>query len=52
MRTLVNQQQKPGEYSLVWNGRDNRGRTVAAGIYFCSMTAAGKTMNRKVVLAR
>jgi len=44
---------KMGKMGIQLSARkDNRGRTVAAGIYFCSMTAAGKTMNRKVVLAR
>jgi len=48
----VNEEQKPSYYSLVWNRTDNRGRTVANGVYFCQMLTDTFRSQKKVVLAR
>jgi hypothetical protein len=48
--TLANGEQKPGYYNLVWNRQDSKGRSVAAGVYFCALAAEGKRFTRKVVL--
>jgi hypothetical protein len=34
VRTLVNGAQSPGEYQIQWDGRDNGGSRVSAGVYF------------------
>ncbi|MFZ0391409.1 MAG: DUF4876 domain-containing protein, partial [Calditrichia bacterium] len=34
VKLLVNENQAPGNYSVVWNGTDYRGRPVSSGIYF------------------
>lgn len=41
-----------GEHTVVWNGRDELGRTVSSGVYFCRLTCAGETVMRKMVLAK
>jgi hypothetical protein len=61
---LVNNQlTRPGKYNQVWNLRDNRNRSIAAGVYFYRLTTnseriAGssrqktETRTRKLVIAR
>jgi hypothetical protein len=48
--TLVRQNQSAGEYSLVWDGKDDRGNQVAAGVYFYSLQVDGQTPYRKRML--
>jgi flagellar hook assembly protein FlgD len=50
-RTLKSEQQKPGLYRLTWDRRDQKGRTVAAGIYFCQVESGKERQQKKVVLA-
>ena len=42
--------QKPGYYNLTWNRQDAKGRSVACGVYFCTLSADDKRFSRKVVL--
>ncbi len=48
--TLASGDQKPGYYHINWNRTDARGRSVPAGVYFCTMAAEGQRFSRKVVL--
>ena len=43
LRTLVSARKSPGRYSVEWDGRDDRGRALDGGVYFCRlrMTGAG-----------
>jgi subtilisin family serine protease len=52
VQTLVDVQQKAGEYGVVWDGRDSSGHEVASGLYFCRLRVGefGKTV--KMVLMR
>ncbi|MCX7732762.1 MAG: T9SS type A sorting domain-containing protein [candidate division WOR-3 bacterium] len=52
VRTLVNSVQPAGTYTLTWDTRDNAGREVAAGIYFCRFSAGGYRRSTKLVLQR
>jgi hypothetical protein len=52
IRVLVNSQQKPGRYSVTWNGRDQVGRNLANGVYFCRFTAGDYRATEKLVLQR
>jgi hypothetical protein len=36
----------------VWNGRDDRGESVASGVYYLRLASAGETMTRKIVLLK
>jgi hypothetical protein len=40
VRTLAHGVREPGEYSLVWDGRDDNGSPVASGIYYLRLTTA------------
>ena len=37
---------------VAFDGRDDRGRRIPGGIYFCRFTANGTTVTRKIVIAR
>jgi hypothetical protein len=52
VRTLVNQELATGNYSAVFDGRDNAGKPVSSGVYYYRMTAPGYTSTRKMVLAQ
>ncbi len=42
----------PAVRHAVWNLDDTRGQPVARGVYFCRLTAGGRTLNRKLVVTR
>jgi hypothetical protein len=52
VRTLAQRQCNPGYYSEVWNGCDDTGRAVAAGIYFVRFTTDNYNHVEKTVLLR
>lgn len=52
VRTLVNAHESAGTYTVKWNGTDERGRAVASGIYFYSLSLGGRTEARRMVLLR
>ncbi len=52
VRTLVGGQLAGGSYSRDWDGRDDDGRMVASGIYFCRLVAGNQHRTLKMVLAR
>jgi hypothetical protein len=52
VRTLVNAQTRAGSHAVTWNGRDDRGRDVASGVYLCQLIAGNDVMIRRMVLVR
>jgi hypothetical protein len=48
--TLTDGDQRPGYYNLTWNRQDSKGRTVPAGVYFCTLDNGEKRISRKLVL--
>jgi hypothetical protein len=50
VRTLVDERQSPGQKTVVWQGKDDRGKGIATGVYFYRMTAPGFEVARKMVL--
>jgi len=50
IRTLVNEIQDPGRYSVIWNGLDDSDHAVASGIYFSRVVATGFKDSKKLVL--
>lgn len=52
VRSLSNRDTLPGTYELTWDGRDEAGRSVAAGVYWIYMTTESHRWARKVVLLK
>jgi len=52
VRTLATGVREAGSYTAAWDGRDENGTRVAAGVYFTRLTAAGKSITRKVTLMK
>jgi hypothetical protein len=52
VRTLVDAVQPAGIYEISWEGRNDRGEEVAAGVYLCELRVAGEAITRRVILVR
>jgi hypothetical protein len=48
VRTLARDMREPGEYSVVWNGRDDGGNAVAAGVYYAYLVTAQGRFHRTI----
>jgi len=52
VRTLVNGAASAGSYRVHWDGLDESGRVMPAGIYFCKLKTASASSLKKMVLFR
>ena len=52
IRTLVDQRMKAGAYTFKWNGADERGNSVASGVYFFNLDAGNFSQIRKMTLVK
>jgi len=52
VRTLVNERQKPGNFAVVWDGKDDEGKEVAAGIYFGRIKTEKGVVTNKLILIK
>jgi len=52
VKTLVNQSQVTGSYSVTWDGTTNFGTQVASGIYIYRLTAGEFVSNKKMILMK
>ncbi|MFH1566801.1 MAG: FlgD immunoglobulin-like domain containing protein, partial [Gemmatimonadota bacterium] len=52
VRTLLSGPLEPGFHTLVWNGRDDAGRDVAAGLYLSLLETAELRLTRKMLLVK
>jgi len=50
--TLVSGYQEAGRYSVEWNGKDDSGRDVGTGVYFCRLLAGEFVKARRMVLIK
>lgn len=49
VRTLVNERQSAGNYSVVWDGRDNAGNMAGSGIYIGRLMTKNQVSNLKMI---
>ncbi len=52
VRTLVEGRAEPGAHILTWDGRDDSGRELGSGVYFCHMEAGAFRATRKLTLLK
>ena len=52
VKVLVNEVREAGSHSAGWDGTNERGKSVASGVYFCRMEASDFSMVKKAVLVR
>ena len=52
IRTLVNQLQQPGEYTVEWDGRNQAGARVGSGVYINRMSAGQFVATQKLILLK
>lgn len=52
VRNLFDAPQNPGEYSIYWDGRDDRGQTLSPGAYFFRMEAQGECVSEKLLIVK
>ena len=53
VRTLMSENAPAGNYSLFWDGRDDRGSIVSSGVYFARLRVDGQTQQvRSMVLIK
>jgi uncharacterized protein (DUF362 family) len=52
VRTLFHDDREPGDYRVVWDGRDQHGDSVASGLYLCRLKAGGHEAKAKMSLVR
>jgi len=56
VRTLVNDNLQAGSHSIVWDGRDESGKSVSSGVYFNGFDASSMngdyTSIKKMILLK
>lgn len=52
VRTLTSGSRPPGAWTIEWDGQNEAGRPAASGLYFVRLSAMGRELVRRVVLAR
>ena len=52
VKTLVDQRQTAGVHNIVWDGRDNTGRSVSSGIYFYRIQAGDVVITKRMTLLK
>ena len=52
VRTLLEGVMTPGQHSVLWNGKDERGQHVASGVYLYQVISGDYRAVRKMLLAK
>ena len=52
VKTLINSFQTSGSKSVIWNAKNNQGRTAGAGVYFYSINSGEYFATKKMVLIK
>ena len=52
VKTLVNEKLDKGTHQVVWNGKDENGKSVCSGVYFYKMNAGKFTSIKKMILLK
>ncbi len=52
VKTLVNDSQAPNNYTVTWNGTNDKGARVASGVYIYRLTAGDFVASQKMILMK
>jgi hypothetical protein len=52
VRTLLDEERTGGDYAVLWDGRDESGKAVSSGIYFCRLSTGSSSEVKKMVLLK
>jgi len=52
IKTLFKGMKNPGEYSIIWKGKDNLGRCLSTGIYFLRLETPNKAIVHKLLFTK
>jgi hypothetical protein len=52
VKTLVDDMVKPGRYSIVWNGKNERGISLPSGIYYYRLEAGSFSETKKMIILK
>ena len=52
VRVLIDEDQKPGSYTVSWDGKDMVGRKVASGVYFYRLETNETNAVKKMIIVR
>jgi hypothetical protein len=52
VREIRRSHRSGGKYTVLWDGRDDRGQAVASGAYFYSLEPGAKTQPKKMILVK
>ena len=52
VRTLVDEYKLSGEYKVVWDGKDDKGKSVSSGIYFYKLKVGDFSQVKKMLLIK
>jgi len=52
VRNLLQGAKQAGYHEVLWDGRDDHGRSVSSGIYFCRLQASERVTTRKMIVLR
>jgi hypothetical protein len=52
VRTLVDEEKDPGSYSVLWDGKDERGEVVSSGVYLYRMESEDFSSLKKMILLK
>ncbi len=48
VKTLVDERQEPGHYTIWWDGKNNKDKKIASGTYFCHFKANGELVRKLI----
>jgi flagellar hook assembly protein FlgD len=52
VKTLANERQEAGSKTIGWDGKDEKGKDLASGIYFYQLKAGEVTQTKRMVLLK
>ena len=50
VKIFISENQKPGNYAIQWNGKDNFGNQVPSGVYFYRLEANDRIISKKLII--